>query len=104
MKKEMVFIKKVEVTDCWENGKLSLLDSNRQPAWVARINGLDPKYGLARQFINKSLAIPEGRCLCYVLSDGAYCWNEYSEQHYGIVENGKLYEISKLDMVNLFTE
>lgn len=100
--KEMNFIKK-EVVKSFKDGKLSLVDSNRQPVWVARITGLDPKYGLARQFMDKSLAVSSGRVLDFYLTEGAYCWKEYSDQHYGIVEEGVMYEISKLDMVNLFS-
>ena len=96
----MLYIKKEEVKD-FEDGMLTLITSNRQRAWVAEIIGTDEKYGFARNFISEP-TVDGGRWVDYELSEGKiYNWNEGRTQYFGIVENGKLYEISKRDVENL---
>lgn len=97
---QVKLIKKEEVRD-FEDGMLTLTTSNNQRAWVAEITGTDEKYGFARSFINEP-TVDGGRWVDYELSEGKiYNWNEGRRQHFGIVENGKLYEISKRDVENL---
>ena len=100
--KEIKFYKKEEV-EYFENGMLVLTTSRRQRAWVAEITGTDKRYGFARQF-NKP-AINEGRCVYYELDEGKiYNWREGRRQYFGIVENGKLYEITERDVENLIAK
>ena len=101
--KEMKFYKKEEV-EYFENGMLVLTTSRRQRAWVAEITGTDKRYRFARQFINKP-TINEGRCVYYELDEGKiYNWHEGRRQYFGIVENGKLYEITERDVENLIAK
>jgi hypothetical protein len=87
---------KKEITRDYENNTLTLVTSNRQRAWLAEITGKDEKYIFARKFLEPS--DDGGRYIDFTLEEGKlYCWNESKEQHFGIVENGKLYEISKQD-------
>jgi hypothetical protein len=84
----------------YENYTLTLTTSNNQKAWLAEITGKDEKYGFARKFIEVNEYIE--RCVCYKLEEGKlYNWNERREQHFGIVEDGKLYEISKSEALEL---
>lgn len=100
---EMEFIKKEEVRD-FKDGMLTLTTSNRQSAWVAEITGTDPKYEFSRKFI-KEPTINGGRWVSYALEEGkTYNWNEAKKQYFGIVENGKLFEISKTDVKNILAE
>ena len=100
---EMEFLKKEEVKH-FENGMLTLTTSGRQRAWVAEIIGTDKKYGFKRNFINEP-AVNGGRWVDYKLSEGKiYNWSEGKKQYFGIVENGKLYEISKQDVENLIVK
>lgn len=98
----MEFEMKKESRD-FKNGSLLLITSKRQPAWLAEVDGLSGKYGLNRNFISENEAHFEGRCIAYDLSEGnIYNWSEEKGvQHFGIVEGGKLYEISKNDATNL---
>lgn len=96
------FLKKEEVRD-FKDGMLTLTTSNRQPAWVAEITGLDEKYGFKRDFLE--VTVDGGRWVDYELYEGAiYNWSEGKRQQFGIVENGKLYEITKTDVENLIAK
>lgn len=90
---------KNEITKNYENGILTLTTSNRQKAWAAEITGKSVKYTFERKFVE--------RCDCgpgwaqFKLEEGKiYCWYEYDQQ-YGTVEDGKLYEISKSDALEM---
>lgn len=91
---------KKEITGAFENSILTLTGSNNQPPYVAEITGPDQKWQFSRKFITESE--DNGRCKQYELEDGKlYNWKESREQHFGIVEDGKLYEISKADALDL---
>jgi len=91
---------KKEITREYENYTLTLTTSNRQKAWLAEITGTDETYTFARKFLEVSE--DGGRWIDYKLEDGKlYCWNQSNEQHFGTVENGKLYEINKQDTLEL---
>lgn len=97
--KEMEFLKKEEVKD-FKEGMLTLTTSNRQPAWVAEITGADARYVFKREFLE--VAVNGGRWVDYKLNDGKiYNWGEGKRQYFGIVENGKLFEVSKADVEKL---
>lgn len=93
-------IKKEESND-FEDGMLMLVDSNSQPIWVAEIVGTHDKYVFDRAFINDPTTY-KGRCTCFELEDGViYNWQESKSQKFGIMENGKLYEVTKTDVKNM---
>lgn len=101
---EMKFIKKEEVRRDFEDGLITLTTSNRQPAWIAEIVGLDSQYGFKREFINEPV-INGGRWVQYQLKDnGIYNWREGRRQLFGLMENGKLFEISKVDAERLLNK
>lgn len=92
-----------EITKDYENNTLTLTTSKRQKAWLAEIVGTDEKYTFNRKFLNASE--DGGRWLDFKLEDGKlYCWKEYDEQQFGVVEGGKLYEISKQDTLELINK
>lgn len=97
----MEFKKYVEKTSNYKNGVITLGTSKRQPAWVAEIDGLNEKYGLNRKFINKYEDEGPRWFDVRLENNKVYNWSESKEQHFGIVEDGKLYEISKNDAKNL---
>lgn len=101
---EMEYLMKEEVRD-YENGMLALLPSTgKYPTWIAEITDTDSKYGFKRDFINEHTAVL-GRCLGYELDEGSiYNWQDQGRQHFGIVENGKFYEISKQDVENILAK
>ena len=91
---------KKEITRTYENYTLTITTSNRQKAWMAEIVGKDERYGFGRKFLD--VYEDGGRWVDYRLENGKlYCWKEKDEQQYGIVEGGKLYEISKQDAVEI---
>ena len=91
---------KREVGREYENGVLTLTTSIKRKAWMAEIAGTDETYIFARKFLE--VLEDGGRWFDYKLEDGKlYCWSELSEQHFGIMENGKLYEINKNDALEI---
>lgn len=90
---------KKEITREYENYVLTLTSSNRQRAWAAEITGPNDKYVFNRQFLDKCGA--GSGWLDFKLEDNKlYTWKEYNQQ-FGIVENGKLYEITKQDALEI---
>jgi len=93
---------KNEITMGYKNYTYTLMTSNRQKAWMAEVTGTDPKYTFKRNFLE--VYEDGGRWIDFRLEDGKlYNWNEGREQHFGFVEDGKLYEISKHDAVDIVT-
>ena len=93
-------MKKTELTKNYENYTLTLLTSNRQRAWLAEVVGADERYTFNRKFLD--VYEDGGRWLDFMLEDNKlYNWFESNEQQFGIVQNGKLYEINKQDALEL---
>jgi len=94
---------KIEILD---NGKIYIKSGNRTNSyfgkfWVAKITGTDPKWGLARTFINdKDGAIIE--------EDGIYeiyrnCqWSKSAENYFIKVENDNYEIVSKSEVLGMF--
>ena len=94
---------KIEILD---NGKIYIKSGNRSNSyfgkfWVAKITGTDPKWGLARTFINdKDGAIIE--------EDGIYeiyrnCqWAKSAENYFIKVENDNYEIVSKSEVLGMF--
>lgn len=96
----MKFEKYTEITDIFGDGVIILRTSNRQPAYLAEIKGLHPKYELDRKFIDKEDFEITGNCMEYEMEENKlYNWKESRVQHFGFVKNGKLIEISKGDAI-----
>ena len=100
----MEFKKHVEYTERVESNVITLFTSNRQPAWIATIEGPDERFGLKRRFVSEDEYKEDGgRWFDVELTEGKiYNWSEERKvQHFGIFENGKLYEIAKADAEEL---
>lgn len=88
---------KKEITNNYSNCTLTLLTSKRDRAWMSELTGLDKQFTFKRTFIGHCDYGP--RWFDFKLEENKiYNWYEDREQHYGIVEDGKLYEISKFDV------
>ena len=97
---------------CWhtsietlENGKVYVESGDRSNSyygkfWVAKITGIDPKFGLARTFVNDK----DGA----ILEDGIYqvyrnCqWAKRPEEYFLKVEAGNYETVSKQQVLSMF--
>jgi len=98
---------------CWntkieklQNGKIYIKSGDRSNSyygkfWVAKINGIDQKFGFSRTFINdKDGALIDG--------DGIYeiyrncTWAKRPENYFINVENGEYEMITKEDVLGMF--
>lgn len=99
--KEMKLIKKVKNTSEFSqrDQQITLADG-RLGQWLAIIEGFDPKYEYARDFLTEDEIVRN--IYCYDVVEGfIYNWSEGKEQNFGIVENGELFEISEQDVKNI---
>lgn len=97
----MEFEKYEEKSYRFKDNVITLGNSKRQPAWLAEVNGLNEKYGLNRKFIDDYEDIGPN-WIDFKMEEGKiWNWSEQKEQHFGIIEDGKLFEIAKNDVVKL---
>lgn len=80
-----------------EMASIELYESNRFRCWAAEVTGTDPKYGLARTFLDPSETW--GHYKTYELEDGKY-YNYLNDkkQHFVKVVNGKIVKMTKSEM------
>lgn len=100
----MELIQKIEnKNDFSEKDQQLVLANGRLGQWAAVIVGFDPKYKYERVFLEEDEIF--NHFYCYNLKEGnIYNWSEGKEQYFGIVENGKLYNISNQDVNNLLNK
>lgn len=84
-----------------KDGQIVLSYSKRQPAWFAEVTGLDPKYILARKFIE---ADEEGGIWkAWDLEDNKiYCFKESREQYYFAIKDGMVTEYTRKQVAEMF--
>lgn len=76
---------------------------NGGKGWVARVTGLDPKYGLAREFVravsrHASRSGATGTAE-YMLADGLYEVNERGGRHGLLVADGQARDIAQAELL-----
>jgi len=82
---------------------LKLYTSNKYRTWVAEITGTDEKYGFKRNFINPFDT--EGNFKIYHLKEGKlYNFLRNNEQVFARVENSRIIEMSKFEMLELLSK
>ncbi|MEM3829319.1 MAG: hypothetical protein QXP36_08930 [Conexivisphaerales archaeon] len=76
---------------------ISFNNSSDTKPWVARITGLDPKYGLKREFVRYTY---DGNNAVFEINDGYYDINDpFKGRSYIHVINDKQETVSKDDVI-----
>lgn len=65
----------------WKKSVIESTGRKSTKQWVAKVNGLDSKFGFKREFVGQSTKVEEG---------GIYNWTMNGDQIFGQYQNGRM--------------